>query len=147
MNVNCVRLKTRWIENKMYLAFFFKKVSLNHMSINIRKCQRAWFFNSYYCIIWIPFIKVKCYQYWPNDGKTEMYRTVTVKSMEEKLYAFFTKRKLEVSQEGVKIITKDNILFNYSWNRYVDKNCFVFFGSLRIQSVSSVLHEHYTNCN
>lgn len=49
---------------------------------------------------------MKCYQYWPNDGKTEMYGTVTVKSMEEKLYAFFTKRKLEVSQEGVKIITR-----------------------------------------
>lgn len=32
---------------------------------------------------------------------TEIYGTVSVKSIEEKVYAFFTKRKLEVSQRGV----------------------------------------------
>lgn len=35
------------------------------------------------------------------DGMTECYGTVSVKSIEEKPYAFFTKRKLEVSQRGV----------------------------------------------
>lgn len=49
----------------------------------------------------IPLMKVKCCQYWPMDGKTEYYGTVSVKSIEEKSYAFFTKRKLEVSQRGV----------------------------------------------
>lgn len=34
-------------------------------------------------------------------GMTEIYGTVSVKSIEEKAYAFFTKRKLEVSQGGV----------------------------------------------
>lgn len=34
-------------------------------------------------------------------SKTEMYGTVSVKSMEEISYDYFTKRKLEVSQEGV----------------------------------------------
>lgn len=35
------------------------------------------------------------------DGMTECYGTVSVKSIEEKPYAFFTKRKLEVSRRGV----------------------------------------------
>lgn len=50
---------------------------------------------------WFFLSKVKCHQYWPKYGMTEIYGTVSVKSIEEKAYAFFTKRKLEVSQGGV----------------------------------------------
>lgn len=35
------------------------------------------------------------------DGMTDIYGTVSVKSIEEKSFASFTKRKLEVSQRGV----------------------------------------------
>nr|XP_034322538.1 tyrosine-protein phosphatase non-receptor type 11-like [Crassostrea gigas] len=72
--------------------------------------------------------QVKCYQYWPKDGTTEFYGTVCVKSIEEKSYAFFTKRKLEVSQRGIKTFMV--IQFHYTtWPEHgtPDPLCFVIF--------------------
>lgn len=51
--------------------------------------------------MYIILLKVKCFKYWPNNGKTEIYGTFSVEVIEEKVYAFFTKRIFKVSQLGV----------------------------------------------
>nr|XP_034321299.1 receptor-type tyrosine-protein phosphatase T [Crassostrea gigas] len=43
--------------------------------------------------------KLKCHQYWPNLGNKETYGTVSVKSMQEKHYAFYIVRKFQVFQK------------------------------------------------
>lgn len=48
--------------------------------------------------VYIFILKVKCYQYWPNNGKIEIYGTISVEVIEEKVYAFFIKRRFKVSQ-------------------------------------------------
>ncbi|XP_065923437.1 receptor-type tyrosine-protein phosphatase epsilon [Magallana gigas] len=45
--------------------------------------------------------KLKCHQYWPNLGNKETYGTISVKSMQEKQYAFYIIRKFQVSQKAI----------------------------------------------
>uniref|UniRef100_K1QRA3 Receptor-type tyrosine-protein phosphatase kappa n=1 Tax=Magallana gigas TaxID=29159 RepID=K1QRA3_MAGGI len=71
---------------------------------------------------------VKCYKYWPNNGKTEIYGTVSVEFIEEKVYVFFTKRIFNVSQLGMKsyVVTQ----FHYTtWpdHETPDPLCLVIF--------------------
>lgn len=47
------------------------------------------------------FVQLKCHQYWPNLGNKETYGTVSVKSMQEKHYAFYIVRKFQVFQKTV----------------------------------------------
>lgn len=78
--------------------------------------------------------QVKFYQYWPNNGKIEIYGTISVEVIEEKVYAFFIKRRFKVSQLEMKsyVVTQ----FHYTtWldHETPDPLCLVIF------------HNHVTN--
>eukprot|EP00105_Crassostrea_gigas_P006344 XP_011420244.1 PREDICTED: receptor-type tyrosine-protein phosphatase alpha-like [Crassostrea gigas] len=80
--------------------------------------------------------KIKCHQYWPDLGNKEKYGTISVKSIEEKQYAFYTLRKFQVSQKAMNsyVVTQ----FHYTtWpdHRTPDPLCLVIFHS-------HVTHEH-----
>ncbi|XP_062610489.1 receptor-type tyrosine-protein phosphatase epsilon-like [Saccostrea cucullata] len=45
--------------------------------------------------------KVKCHQYWPNDGKRLDAGPFVITSVEEKVYACFIERKMVVRKKGV----------------------------------------------
>ncbi|XP_052692786.1 receptor-type tyrosine-protein phosphatase kappa-like [Crassostrea angulata] len=83
--------------------------------------------------------KVKCCQYWPMDGMTDIYGTVSVKSIEEKSFASFTKRKLEVSQRGIKTYELTQYHFT-TWPDHgtPDPLCLVIFHH-------HVMHENINN--
>ncbi|XP_052692781.1 receptor-type tyrosine-protein phosphatase alpha-like [Crassostrea angulata] len=74
--------------------------------------------------------KIKCHQYWPDLGNKEIYGTISVKSMEEKQYAFYTLRKFQVSQKSMNsyVVTQ----FHYTtWPDHgtPDPLCLVIFHS------------------
>nr|XP_022305246.1 receptor-type tyrosine-protein phosphatase epsilon-like isoform X2 [Crassostrea virginica] len=46
--------------------------------------------------------KVKCYKYWPGRNESLSFGFISVKLMEEKIYAFFIERKLSVTNSTIK---------------------------------------------
>ena len=47
------------------------------------------------------FFQAKFFHYWPNEKESLTFGAVSVGLAEEKKYAFFTKRKLSLSQKEV----------------------------------------------
>nr|XP_022309643.1 receptor-type tyrosine-protein phosphatase mu-like isoform X3 [Crassostrea virginica] len=57
--------------------------------------------------------KIKCFQYWPDCLKTELYDSVTIENVFEKQYAFYITRKFVVSHKQHNM-SRDIIQYHYT---------------------------------
>uniref|UniRef100_A0A8W8NZL0 Receptor-type tyrosine-protein phosphatase T n=1 Tax=Magallana gigas TaxID=29159 RepID=A0A8W8NZL0_MAGGI len=77
--------------NELYCPDFLIK-DIGSVIMKKRKTENDGFKREY---------ALKCHQYWPNLGNKETYGTISVKSMQEKQYAFYIIRKFQVSQKAI----------------------------------------------
>ncbi|XP_078328331.1 uncharacterized protein LOC111112065 isoform X4 [Crassostrea virginica] len=62
-------------------------------------------------------VKNKCTQYWPENMKARLYGDVSVKSVEEKEYAFYVIRKMNMTQKQQK---KSRVVTQYHYTTWPD---------------------------